>query len=176
MAERWHLHCSIFPQPNHTMLLQKTLHMSQSLAECKFRLSSIQAYRRQFVMVTKATVTSSKTVDFSFRGPIGFEARTVLLAAESDDPNQFAFESTGGNIDLMGIVDFAQIKPDCTEVTLAVHYEIKNKLFAWLDRHVRFVDAFVTSELRSIRAHFEGIAAPVVERPAMLPSFEPVHA
>jgi hypothetical protein len=154
------------------MLLQKTLHMSQSAAECKSRLSSIQSYRRQFVMVTKATVTSSKTVDFSFRGPLGFEARTVLLSAESDNPDQFAFESTGGNIELMGIVDFAEIKPNCTEVTLAVHYNIKNKLFAWLDRRFGFVDAFVTSEMRSIRAHFEGIAAPVAERPAMLPIFE----
>ncbi|HEY0369698.1 MAG TPA: hypothetical protein VGC85_08890 [Chthoniobacterales bacterium] len=158
------------------MLLQKTLHMSQSLAECKARLSSIQSYRRQFVMVTKATVTSSKTVDFSFRGPLGFEARTVLLAADTDDPNQVAFESSGGNIDVMGIVEFAQIKPSCTEVTLAVHYEIKNKLFAWLDRKFRFVDAFATSELRSIRAHFEGIAAPVAERPAMVPSLEPATA
>jgi hypothetical protein len=150
--------------------------MSQSLAECKARLSSIQSYRRQFVMVTKATVTSSKTVDFSFRGPLGFEARTVLLAADTDDPNQVAFESSGGNIDVMGIVEFAQIKPSCTEVTLAVHYEIKNKLFAWLDRKFRFVDAFATSELRSIRAHFEGIAAPVAERPAMVPSLEPATA
>jgi len=150
--------------------------MSQSLAECKARLSSIQSYRRQFVMVTKATVTSSKTVDFSFRGPLGFEARTVLLAADTDDANQIAFESSGGNIDVMGIVEFAQIKPSCTEVTLAVHYEIKNKLFAWLDRKFRFVDAFVTSELRSIRAHFEGIAAPVVDRPAMIPTFEPATA
>ncbi len=158
------------------MLLQKTLHMSQSLAECKSRLSSIQSYRRQFVMVTKATVTSSKTVDFSFRGPLGFEARTVLLAAESEDPTQSAFESTGGNIDLMGIVDFTEIRANCTEVTLAVHYEIKNKLFAWLDRHLRFVDAFVTSELRSIRAHFEGIAAPVAERPAMISVFEAATA
>lgn len=158
------------------MLLQKTLHMSQSLAECKARLSSIQTYRRQFVMVTKATVTSSKTVDFSFRGPLGFEARTVLLAADTDEPNQVAFESSGGNIDVMGIVDFTQIKPGCTEVTLAVHYEIKNKLFAWLDRKFRFVDAFVTSELRSIRAHFEGIAAPVVERPAMIPILETATA
>ena len=127
-------------------------------------------------MVTKATVTSSKTVDFSFRGPLGFEARTVLLAAESENASQAAFESTGGNIDLMGIVDFSEIRPNCTEVTLAVHYEIKNKLFAWLDRHLRFVDAFVTSELRSIRAHFEGIAAPVAERPAMMPMFETATA
>src|SRR3954466_11193064 len=154
------------------MLLQKTLHMSQSLSECKTRLSSIQSYRRQFVMVTKATVTSSKTVDFSFRGPLGFEARTVLLALDSDSPDQYAFESVGGNIDLMGLVDFAEIRPHCTEVSLAVHYEIKNKFFAWLDRRLGFVDAFLTSELRSIRAHFEGIAAPYVEHAPMLPIFE----
>lgn len=158
------------------MLLQKTLHMSQSLAECKTRLSSIQSYRRQFLMVTKASVTSSKTVDFSFRGPLGFEARTVLLAADSDNSDQFAFESTGGNIELTGIVDFTEIRSSCTEVTLALHYEIKNKLFAWLDRHFNFVDAFVTSELRSIRAHFEGIAAPVVERPAMISMLETATA
>ena len=60
------------------MLLEKTLHMSQPVAECKARLASIQSYRRQFLMVTRATVTSSKTVDFSFRGPFGFEAHTTL--------------------------------------------------------------------------------------------------
>src|SRR4030095_123979 len=151
-----------------SMLLQKTLHMSRPVAECNARLASIQSYRRQFLMVTKATVTSSKTVDFSFRGPIGFEAHTVLLAIDSDSPDQCAFESVGGNIDLMGLVDFTEIRPHCTEITLAVHYEIKNKLFAWLDRRLHFVDAFVNAELRSIRAHFEGIAAPYVEHSRVL--------
>ena len=154
------------------MLLQKTLHMNQSLGECKTRLASIQSYRRQFVMVTKATVTSSKTVDFSFRGPFGFQAHTVLMAADSDAANQIGFESTGGNIDVMGLVEFTEIRPRCTEVTVAVHYEIKNKLFAWLDRKFRFVDAFMNSELRSIRAHFEGIAAPATERTPLVPSFQ----
>src|SRR5467141_1988962 len=118
------------------MLLQKTLHMSQSLAECKTRLSSIQSYRRQFLMVTKATVTSSKTVDFSFRGPLGFEARTTLLAVNCDSEDQFAFESAGGNLEVMDLVDFTEIRPTCTEITLAIHYKIKNRLFAWLDRHL----------------------------------------
>ena len=158
------------------MLLQKTLHMSQSATECKARLAAIQSYRRHFVMVTKATVTSSKTVDFSFSGPLGFEAHTILLSTESDNADQVAFESTGGNIDLMGLVDFAEIRPNCTEVTLAVHYEIKNKLFAWLDRRFKFMDAFLTSEMRSIRAHFEGIAAQVVERPTLMPAFETATA
>jgi hypothetical protein len=127
-------------------------------------------------MVTKATVTSSKTVDFSFRGPLGFQARTILLAVDSDSPNEHAFESVGGNIDLMGLVDFVEIRPNCTEITLAVHYEIKNKFFAWLDRRLHFVNAFVTSELRSIRSHFEGVAAPYVERAPVMSMFETATA
>src|SRR5438874_1227500 len=167
------MRCSIFPALNSNhMLLQKTLHMNQSLDECKTRLASIQSYRRQFVMVTRAIVTSSKTVDFSFRGPLGFEARTVLLSVESDSPDQMAFESTGGNLDVTGLAEFTAIRPNCTEVTLALHYEIKNRLFAWLDRHFHFVDEFVASELRSSGAHFEGIAAPFIERAPMVPMFE----
>ncbi len=132
------------------MLLQKTLHMSQPLPECKARLASIQSYRRQFLMVTRATVTSSKTVDFSFRGPFGFEAHTVLLSVDGDSPGQYAFESVGGNIALMGIVDFAEI------------------------RH--FVDSFVTAELRSIRAHFEGIAASYLDHARVLPVLQTAPA
>ena len=158
------------------MLLQKTLHMNQSLEECKHRLASIQSYRRQFVMVTRANVTSSKTVDFSFRVPLGFEARTVLLSVESGSPDIMAFESTGGNLEVSGMAEFTAIRPNCTEVTLALHYEIKNKLFAWLDRRFHFVDAFVTSELRSIRSHFEGIAAPVIERVPILPVYRTATA
>ena len=158
------------------MLLQKTLHMSQSLEECKSRLSSIQSYRRQFVMVTKAAVTSSKTIDFSFRAPLGFEAHTVVTPIDADSPDQFAFESWGGNIDLMGLVEFDEVRPDCTEVTLALHYEIKNKFYAWLDRKFGFIDRFLTVELRSLRAHFEGIAAPVTERSPMYAMFELVSA
>ena len=150
--------------------------MSQPAEECKARLASIQSYRRQFLMVTRATVTSSKTVDFSFRGPFGFEAHTVLLSVDSDSVDQYAFESAGGNIELMGIVDFAEIRPNCTEITLAVHYEIKNKLFAWLDRRLHFVDSFVTAELRSIRAHFEGIAASYLEHAPVLSMFQTAAA
>ena len=127
-------------------------------------------------MVTKATVTSSRTVDFSFRGPLGFEAHTVLMSVESDSLERCAFESVGGNIDLIGLIDFTEVAPHCTEVTLAVHYEIKNKLFAWLDRRLHFVDAFVTSELRSIRAHFEGIAIPYVERASAMGMLEQATA
>jgi hypothetical protein len=88
--------------------------MSQSLDECKSRLAGIQSYRRQLVMVTNATITSSKTLDFAFRGPLGFEAHTIVTAIEGDTPDQFAFESWGGNLDLMGLVEFEEVRPGCT--------------------------------------------------------------
>ncbi|MEO5753840.1 MAG: SRPBCC family protein, partial [Chthoniobacterales bacterium] len=159
------------------MLLQKTFHMSQSLDECKSRLASIQSYRRQLKMVTKATVTSSKTLALGLRGPLGFEAETVVTALDSDSPDQMAFESWGGNIDLMGLIEFEEVRPDCTEVTIAVHYDIKNKVYAWFDQKFGFMDAFLTSELRSLRSHFEGIAAPVLEDEVVYTGmFEPVSA
>ena len=158
------------------MLLQKTLHMSQSLDECKSRLAGIQSYRRQLVTVTKATVTSSKTLDFAFRGPLGFEAHTIVTAIEGDTPDQFVFESWGGNLDLMGLVEFEEVRPGCTEVCFAVHYEIKNRFYAWLDRRLGFIESFLNRELRSIRAHFEGIAAPVADRMPFYGLLEPASA
>ena len=158
------------------MLLQKTFHMSQSLAECKSRLSSVQSYRRQLTKVTKATVTSSKTLDLGVSGPLGFEANTVVSTLGSSTPEQLAFESWGGNIELMGLVDFEEVRPDFTEVTIAVHYEIKNKLYAWLDKKFGFMDSILTSELRSLRSHFEGVAAPVTEEVPMFTVWEPVSA
>src|SRR5258708_24666262 len=111
------------------MLLEKMFHMSQPLAESKARLTSIQSYKRQFLMVTKAMVTSSKTVEFSFRGPLGFEARTVLLAVDGDSDDQFAFESAGGNIEVMGLVGFTQIRPAFTEGPVAIPFRIRHRLF-----------------------------------------------
>src|SRR5260370_20352927 len=112
------------------MLLEKTFHMSQSLAESKARLTSIQSYKRQFLMVTKAMVTSSKTVEFSFRGPLGFEARTVLLTVDGDSDNQFAFESSGGNIEVVGLVDLTDILPAVPDAPLAGQLPLKNRAFA----------------------------------------------
>jgi len=76
----------------------------------------------------------------------------------------------------MRLVSFSAIPPRYSEITLAMHYEIKSKPFACLDRRFHFIDAFMTSELRSIRAHFEGIAAPYLEPASMTPMFEPAAA
>lgn len=100
------------------------------------------------------------------------EARITLLAVACHPDDQFGFESAGGNIEVIGLVDFTEIRPNCTEITLAIHYKIKNRLCVWLDRHLYFLDTLVNAELRSIPAHFEGIATSYAEGMPIMPVFE----
>ena len=55
-------------------------------------------------------------------------------------------------------------------------FPARSWLFAWLDRRLHFVDSFVNAELRSIRAHFEGIRSSYLERPRVMPVLQPAHA
>ena len=48
------------------MVIQKTLHVNQTLEECKTHSSEHSIVRRHFAMVPKATITSSKAVDSVF--------------------------------------------------------------------------------------------------------------
>jgi hypothetical protein len=59
---------------------------------------------------------------------------------------------------------------------LAIHYDTKNKLFAWLDRRLRFAGSFLTAELRSVRAHFEGIAASYEDHARAMPVLQTATA
>jgi hypothetical protein len=123
-------------------------------------------------MATTVTMTSSKTVDLSFRGPLGFRGRTVVFPVQSGSPNEWAFESAGGNIDLLGSVEFREIDAQCTEIRMVAHCKIRNAFYSWLDRRKKFVDEFVTSELRSVQAHFNRAATPDGHPDAMLPVLE----
>src|SRR5204862_3836980 len=94
---------SLSPKTTFTfMLLQKTLHMSQPVAECKARLASIQSYRRQFLMVKRETLTWSKQVDSTFRGPLAFQAQKFLFSSKTNSPVNKPSELLGETISVRG--------------------------------------------------------------------------
>src|SRR5260370_563910 len=101
---------------------------------------------------------------------------TTLLAVDSFQDEHCGVARAGGNFEGLGLAVFPEIRPARPEFPPATHYQIKNRLFAWLDRHLHFVDTFVNAELRSIRAHFEGIATSYVERMPIVPLFETAAA
>jgi hypothetical protein len=76
----------------------------------------------------------------------------------------------------MGLLDFSEIRPFCTEITLAVHYDIKNRFFAWLDQRLSFVDAFLNAELHGLREYLERVPARQREHVPVFRGFQPAAA
>ena len=60
----------------------------------------------------------------------------------------------------MGAISFHAVKNNLTEVDLVVNYESSSPLFRLMDRMLNVGDHFLINQLRRVRAHFEGIAAP----------------
>ena len=139
------------------MLLQKTLHMSQCSQNPKPGLASIQSYRRQFLMATRATVSSSNMASLSV-----FAVRTVMrlapssLTVETDSPDQYTFDVRGREYQPMGIVVLSrQIRPTARLVKLAAHVQDQEQVVAWLDGAWHLLDSFVTAELTQLSARWK---------------------
>ena len=70
------------------------------------------------------------------------------------------FKTLGGDLEIVGVVSFHRIKSNLTEVDITLNYESNSPLFNMLDRMLNVGDQFLVNQLRRVRAHFEGIAAP----------------
>ena len=143
------------------MMLHKIFHMNQSAAETKRRLADVSSYRHHLDGIEKADRQGEGRSQWRLLLPLGFRAEFSLLTMESEDPNTVVFKSGTGDFEVVGMVTFQQIKPNLTEVDITVNYESTSPLFNVLDRALKIGDHFLVNQLRRVRAHFEGIAAPV---------------
>lgn len=141
------------------MMLHKIFHMNQSVEEAKRRLSSVNSYRHHLEGVDRAEFTGEGTSHWSLQLPFGFKADFMLSEAMSDD-NTVVFKSLDGDIEICGMVTYSKIKNNLTEVEMTVNYESSSTFFNVLDRVFKIGDHFLVDQLRRVRAHFEGIAAP----------------
>lgn len=146
------------------MMLQKTFHMNNSAEETRERLFNIGLYRHHLDGVERAEFTGHGISHWSVLLPLGFKADFVLTEEASDDPNTVIFKSLDGDFEIVGVIKFHAIKSQLTEVELIVSYESTSRAFNLLDRMFNLGDYFMLNQLRRVRAHFEGIAAPVVAR------------
>ncbi len=146
------------------MMLHKTFHMNQSVGETKRRLANVSSYRHHLDGVEKADVSENGMSRWSLSMPLGFRADFVLSEVPSDDVNTVVFKSVEGDLEIMGMVSFHAIKNNLTEVDLVINYESASPMFNLLDRMLNVGDHFLINQLRRVRTHFEGIAAPV-QRP-----------
>ncbi len=146
------------------MMLHKIFHMNQSVSETKRRLSDVRSYRHHLDGLERADQKADGVSQWRLLLPLGFRADFALTTTETEDPNMVVFKSEGGDIDIVGMISFQQIKPNLTEIDITLNYESSSPLFNVLDRALKVGDHFLVNQLRRIRAHFEGIAAPTPRR------------
>lgn len=142
------------------MMLHKIFHMNQSVNETKRRLANVSSYRHHLDGVEKADVNDNGTSHWRLRLPLGFRADFVLSEVASEEANILLFKSLDGDLEIMGIASFHAVKNNLTEVDLVINYESASPLFNLLDRMLNVGDHFLINQLRRVRSHFEGIAAP----------------
>ena len=142
------------------MMLHKIFHMNQSVNETKRRLADVSGYRHHLDGLERADKQANGGSQWRLLLPLGFRADFSLLTMEGEDDNTVVFKSGSGDFEVVGMISFQQIKSDLTEVDITVHYESTSPLFNVLDRALKIGDHFLVNQLRRIRAHFEGIAAP----------------
>ena len=145
------------------MMLHKIFHMNQSVAETKRRLSDVRGYHH-LDGLERAEKKADGVSQWRLLLPLGFRADFALTAMQAEDSNVVVFKSQGGDIEIVGMISFQQVKPDLTEIDITVNYESTSPLFNVLDRALKIGDHFLVNQLRRIRAHFEGIATPAPRR------------
>ncbi len=146
------------------MMIQKIFHMNQSVGETQRRLKNIGGYRHHLEGVDEAQGSLNGTSNWKLHLPLGFRADFTLEELAGDDENTILFHSIGGDLDLIGSITFSEVQAGLTEVELLVNYDSSSTMFNLMDRMLNIGDHFVVNQLRRVRAHFEGIAAPGASR------------
>ena len=143
------------------MMLHKIFHMNQSVEETRRRLANVGSYRHHLDGVEQADFANDGSSQWRLLLPLGFRADFTLSEAATEE-NALVFKSMdGGDLKVMGMISFHAVKPNLTEIDFVLNYESSSPLFNLLDRMLKVGDHFVVNQLRRVRAHFEGIAAPV---------------
>ena len=102
-------------------------------------------------------ITADGVGHFDLTTGNGFEAQFSVVELPSENPDQVLFQSTEGNIDLAGMIEFIPVRDNLTEVQITLDYAIKSPIHSVLDAVTASVDRFVNQQLRRIQGHFEGV-------------------
>ncbi|MEI6352069.1 MAG: SRPBCC family protein [Verrucomicrobiota bacterium] len=135
------------------MLIQKTFHMHMGRGMARTKLADLTGYRRHLIDVTAAN-TIDGVAHFEFRLPGGFRGEVDVAKIEGDNPSQTLFRSNRGNLEVVGVLEYFEIKPNLTEVVLTLEYRIGPPIFRWLDYFMNGTDRFLNRQLEQVEAYF----------------------
>lgn len=156
------------------MLIQKTFHLPTLREAAQARLANLPDYRQQLVQVDLAALTPEGRAHFVFRLPWGFRAEVELVEVPGGNPAQTLFRSVGGNMEVLGVLEYFQIRPGLTEIVLTLDYNINSWFHRLMDQWGHGFDRFLNRQLECLEAALDGprSAEPVNHHP---PGFSAIH-
>ncbi|XHR28985.1 MAG: hypothetical protein ACFUZC_00160 [Chthoniobacteraceae bacterium] len=139
------------------MLLQKTFHLPASREAAQARLADLPGYRRELAKFDLAVVSPEGRAHFVARLPGGFRADVELEKVPGGNGAQTLFRSSGGNVEILGVLEFFSIRPGLTEVVITLDYLIGPFFFRCVDRFGHCMDRFLNRELERVEAALSGV-------------------
>ncbi len=127
------------------MLIRKIFHVGESLEKARAHVSDPDNY-----VVALQRVHWSRTADQATHLELvlgrGVYARVELKELPTVHPNQNLFRAVGGDLEVMGMVEFFPIREHLTEVEVTLDCTFKRAL----PRRWRAMERFVEGQLRRI--------------------------
>jgi hypothetical protein len=152
------------------MFIQKVLHIHRSLDETRTQLSNLAGFRRPLSGGKTAVISEDGAGQFDCALPRGLRVHGVLVELPTADPNQILFQSTAGNVDLSGLIEFTPVRETLTEVQITMEYGFRSPMAAVCDRLFRCVERFFLRQLAAAQIQVEGaLAAARSGAPSHLP-------
>jgi len=136
------------------VLIQKTFHLHLVREVAQARLQNLEGYRRQLAHVKTADSTPEGGAHFVARLPWGFRADVELAPLPAEHPAQTLFHSTRGNVEVLGVLEYFEVRPDLTEIVLTLDYTICPWCSRWIDRLAHGIDRFLNRELACLERAF----------------------
>lgn len=138
------------------MLVQKTFHLPALRETAQARLADLRGYCHWLANLELAEAPGDGSAHFAARLPGGFRADVELVRVDGGNSAQTLFKSSRGNVEIIGIIEYFQIRPGLTEVVLTLDYTIQPWFFRWLDCVTHSVDRFLNHQLERVEAAFPG--------------------
>jgi hypothetical protein len=83
----------------------------------------------------------------------------VELPAEED--HQLLFKSTAGNVEVAGLIEFYEIRPELTEVQLTLEFSITSTFHSVINGLTAAFEHYLNRQIRRLQAALNGAPIPV---------------
>jgi hypothetical protein len=135
------------------MLITKIFHMRQSLPEAREHLRELGSCNRteEDAEVRCTRIEAEGVERFEFNMREGQRVSADIREVPGDDPSRILFRSVGGNVEMAGMVELFEIRPNLTEVVLTLDYEPVSRWQKAFDA----VDRFLNRQLARVEGCME---------------------